>query len=1050
MKNNKIFWQGLFLLMFLSLTSAYAQVVKPLYDYGTREINLFQDQYNQDLIRLAEINLLKALREYPNCPAYDKGVILQADIDLKSGNKVAAEGRLTQFIKKRPNSPLVPFAELKRGYIAFELGHYNKAEKYFTYAENSAQEQFEQREDLIYYDIAHSALFWKGVALSQQGKHIDAVPVFTDCYKKYPDGIFADDALYALGRSSELNSQYYQAIDLYGQVVDNYRYSNSLVASSIRLANNFLTLRKPQEALVKLDRVEKNYDHIEEQDSIGKLYEKQLYMDEPRQNIIYLKAEAYNLMGNYSKALGYFQVVIQSYPESKIIDHAKLGAGWAHLNLGENDRAIAFYDEIIDNTDNDEQYIKSIALLYRVVALKRNGNIERARKELAGLSVQPTYPFLGQALLELGQIQYEAGDFVQARRTLERAQREASEARVRTRVHLLLGSTYMELGQWNDAIEQYNNAEQLAENSSPVFLPNKGWYISEARLKIGISMVRCHRSHEAINELLSFIGDFKDDDRFDEALFWLAEAYYRAGMLKKADETYKVMIEKYPESKRREEALYGRGWSNFRMKRFNTSSELFNQMIYEFPKSRFAIEVLTRQADGFYKIKNFKEAAHYYKRASRTAPGTAEGQYAAYQLGHALYKGRDYESAIVSLNDFLRTYPNSFYAPNAKYLIGWIEFRQGKYIEAINEFNQLIRDYPKSMHLARATYAIADAYFNTEQYETAIAQYKKVITDFPNTAFAPAAVKSIQQCLMALGREEDAIGILSEYIDTNPESPYVEDFSFKRAEMYYNNRKYDDAIQEYERFSNKFPQSSKNPEIMYWTAKSYFNLNEREKAINTYNELIKKYPESEYSTLAMLEIGLLHISTGELNEADSVLINLQTRYPKHTAAAQAGFERALISWAQGDTVKGIQIFRSVADSFPNIDYGDQSRYQIALYYRSVNKNDSARFEFEKLAKIDENPFLAAEAQYRIGELYLKDEMFEEAIAAFKVVRNNYSGIEDWYTLSLMALADAYQKTEEYELARQVYEDVIILHPDDDYGINAKAKLKEIEELEKNE
>ncbi|MFW5662900.1 MAG: hypothetical protein ACOCZW_04165, partial [Bacteroidota bacterium] len=55
---------------------------------------------------------------------------------------------------------------------------------------------------------------------------------------------------------------------------------------------------------------------------------------------------------------------------------------------------------------------------------------------LSALSLRPAYPFLGLVLLELGQIYYEDGIYDQAARTLERAEREATDAKVSVRTHL--------------------------------------------------------------------------------------------------------------------------------------------------------------------------------------------------------------------------------------------------------------------------------------------------------------------------------------------------------------------------------------------------------------------------------------------------------------------------------------------------------------------------------------------------------------------------------------------------------------------------------------
>ncbi len=1028
-----------------SLTSGYAQPAAMPYSYGSEAVSAAKEMFDNGLIRKAEQRLLGLAAAFPDGPSLDRAVFTESDIDLISGNYSVAEGRLQEFISIRPNSPFVPFAKLQLGYLAFQHEMYEKAETYFKDARKSADEDLAARGDRDYAELAHAALFWRAVAMCNQGKYQDAAPVFEECAASLKNGQYSDDAIYNMGKINELNRQYQAAVKYYRDSFLNYPYANTNVISLMRSANNLLVLRDAPGAITALEKAEKIVNLIDARDSAAAAYEPQTGLAACREGIIYLRGEAYNLAGNYPAALAELERFDSLYPSSSLGKYVKLAKGWALLNSERYAEAISSYDAIIDSSDEESHRLKASAQLYRITALKKMGDLEQARKELSALTVQPTYPYLGQVLLELGQMYYESAEYDMARRTLERADRESSEARVAVRINLLLGATFMETGFWDKAVSEYKKAEQLANNSSEVFMPQKKWYLSEARLKQGICLVESHRSAEAIPSLLAFTGDRKDDPRMDEALFWLAEAYYRTDLLKNAVDIYKEITESHPSSKRREESLYGLGWSYFRQKDFSKSSKVFDQMIKEFPGSNFAVEVLTRQGDGYYLGKNYKSAADCYRRAAKLAPGTEEGQYSSYQLSHALYRMGDNEKSITSLLDFVRVYPRSSYAPNALYLIGWIRFQQRKYGEAIENYNLLISAYAKSGLVARAHYAIGDAYYNEGNYDAAVNSYKKVVELYPSSDLAPEALKSIQYCYMALGKEDEAIKIATNFIETNPSSPFAEEFRFKKAEMFYTGRKYQDAVTEYEKFRQTHPASQKNPEVLYWMGKSYINMNEPEKARATFNTLTKEYRQSDYAPLGLLEIGLMLKEKTDVAGADSVFSLIQEKYPKNQTTAQAGFERAMIKIGIGDTLSGINFYKFVADSFPESDYGDQSRYRIAMYYRSKGMNDQARSNFEMLAKVEDNSTIAAESQYRIGELWMRDEKWDKARDAFIRVKEKFSGVEDWYSLALLNLGETYEMMEQAATAEEIYQTLQAWRPDDEFGKTAKSRLKRMKE-----
>jgi TolA-binding protein len=970
-------------------------------------------------------------------------VLINAQTSLLQRNYQNAEAELIYLIKDYPNSPFVAPAKILLAFIAFEQEKYSEAQQLFAEAKSTSDSEYFKRKDSEYWFISQQATYWRAVSYALQGKYKDAQPIFEQCYRAYPDGEYPDDALFALGLISEISRDFEIAVNYFRTASTKYPYSNVFICSKIREANNNLILRRPAPALISLENAEKVYWQIVTNDSIAVLYQQQSYAENAAEEIIYLKGESYNLAGKYTQAYSTFQSFLGSYAKSKLTNYARLGAGWALMKMGDHEKSLPFFDDVIKDLSGEYSQMKSLAQLYRANALRKMGDTKTAQNELLELSVQPAYPYLGVVLLELGQIYYENENYEMAQKTLERAERESSDANTTVRVNILLGATYLEQRKWANAINEYKNAEHLALKSSDIFMPNKQNYLAEARLKQGIAMVKSQRHAEAIPPLLTFIGEHKNDARTDRALFWLAEAYYRSDLLNNAVDTYTKIIEKYPKSEKREESLYGLGWSYFRLKNFTKSSSTFNKLVADYPESNYNVEVLARQADGYYITKNYNEASKYYRRAADLAPNTEEGQYCSYQLCHALYRANRYEEAITSLLSFVRSYNMSSYAPNALYLIGWIRFQQGKYNEAISDFRFLIQAYPQSGLVPIAHYAIGDAYYNNGDFESALKAYSTVVESYPNNALAPEAIKSMQYCYSALGMDDEAMQVAEKYVQTNPDSPYAEDFMFKKPQMFYSGRNYQDAVREFESFIEKYPTSGKNAEALFWMGKSYISLNESDKAIQTFNKIQEEYPESDYASLSILETGLMKLNQNQISEADSIFQYLQVKYPANQSAAQAGFERALIKYSMGDTLDAITIFREVEKNYPGMDYANQSIYRIAMHYRLKGMFDSSLDEFKKLKLVENNPELAAEAYFRIGELNMRLERYEKAAESFDTVKDRFVGFEDWYSLSLLYLGECKEKLGETDAAIAVYQTLIEINPENDFGKTAKSRLKRL-------
>lgn len=1022
-----------------------SQIVEGLYNYSTAKIIESQNIFNQGLLDKDKFWIMEIIEFYPNNPAQDKAVLTLANIDFAQGNTTTAINNLSDFIKKNPQSPFISIAAYEKAVMIFQTKNYKLAEKSFAEAQQIAEREYDIRKEKVYYEIANRSIYWRGISIALQGRYEEAITIFSEIQKKYSESEYADDALFAVGQLYEVNKQYENAIKCYIQVSSAYPYSSYSIAARIREANNLIMLRRPAPALTTLGIAETNLERISKKDTIGIKYEPQQFIESSAEEIQYLKAEAYVISGEYPKAISILDTFIVQYPNSKMLNYVKLSAGWSYLNIGNNNSALKYFDDIIGKVDKIESNERASAQIYRTIALKRMGNVVQAQKELLGLSVIPNYPYISLALLELGQIYYESGEYESAKRTLERADREASDALVTVRIHIILGATYLELQQLSNAVREFRIAEQIALRTPTTILTNRENILAEARLKQGIALSQNHQYAEAITPLLTFLGDNPNSDRTDEALFWLAESYFRSDLPKNAIEKYKQLIEKYPQSKRKEEALYGLGWSYFRLSDFSSSAKVFSQLISEFPESKYLVEICARQGDGYYISKNFSKAVEYYKKGADLAPNTEDGQYCAYQLCHALYQQGNYDNAIASLLAYVRKYTNSSYAPNALYLIGWIRFQQKKYAEAIEDFNFLIQAYPKSSLIPRAHFAIADSYYNLGKYENAIEEYKFVIEQYPSNSLAPYAVKSLQYCLMELGRIDEATAVPDQYIAVNPESPFAADFKYTKAQMFYSGGNYKDAIAEYDAFIKKYPNSEKNPEALFWMGKSYINMNEPESAVKVFTDLQKKFPESDYAPLSLLELGLLYKQNNFIEKADSVFNKLMTIYSDHNSAPTAGYERSILKYTIGDTLGFIEICKYTANTYPDNEYSHKCRYSLAMYYRNKGMTDSAIAEFTILANDSTvNEELSAEALYRIGELWVKQKDFEKAVETYKKVYDKYAGVEDWYSLSILGLGESYENLNQIEKAIDAYKVLQSLRPGDDYGETAARRIKRLE------
>ncbi|CAN5465325.1 tetratricopeptide repeat protein [soil metagenome] len=1014
-----------------AVSSIHAQLVEQSYRYSALEERSVRHLIDAGMIRRAHA-ALRALTGFQGSAVRDVVPFDAAEIDRASENRSAADRQMQTFIRTRPNSPRIAIAWMERGLAALEEGDDRAAADYMHQAASVSLMEFDRRHDTVYRDMSHSALFWQAAAMSRTGMFGEALNVFHASIRADSMGEYADRSWYAIGQLYEQNRQFDSAIVAFRQIREHYPRRPFHLAARIRESQNLLVVRQPERTL----------DVLTGTAAIDA--STQMYAESAPEQIMVLRAEALALRGMAKQANDSCEAFLVRYPTSAFRWYVHLDAGSTALQLGQYASARDHYRTVIDSVPDESSSLRQLALLYHAVALKKLNMMNDAIAAFQGLSVQAGYPYQAQALLELGQCYYEEGDFDRARKQLERAEKESRDAVTSIRTLLLLGATYVEQGQWSKAAGTYERAEQMAQAGTEAFMPDKERYLAEARLKRGISLVQANQMRTAIGALTDFLGNHPTDARRDEATFWLAEAFYRNDLLKNAQELYEEVINRFTASPRREEAMYGLAWTYFRRRDFERSVRRFGEMASTFPASRFVADALARRGDGFYILKQYHAAAEAYREAARRSPNADEGQYAAYQVGQAQYRNNELEASQRSMREYAERYPKSGLADDALYLVGWIAFQQHNYPVAIASLQEMLTTYPNGDQAVRALYTIADAQYNSGDLESSLETSRQVIARYPSHPLAFEATKSMQFALVGLGRTEEALLVADAYINANPQSLAAESLTRTKAEIFYSGKNYASAALELEAFMKKYPSADRQDESLFLLGKTYLNMDDVAQARTAFTELEKKYTKSSFISQSKLELAGYYNKAANGAAADSLYHIIVTSFADDTAtASEAGYERAMLQKMKGDSIRAIENFELIANRYPATEYGDQSRYQTAMYYRKNKQWDSARYHFASLAERNDNPGLAAEALYRIGEIYIRDKQIEQAIPYLKKVREELAGAEDWYTLSLLALGECYEALKLIDEAKDVYSVIASLRPDDDYGKAAAARLKRL-------
>lgn len=1034
---------SLLLAIVLLPLSAISQIIPLPYSYSAKQFLQVTALLDQSMLQKARIEAQSILKLQPKSTVFDATIIEKSRIERSIGNYQNAEEVLSEFIAKNTTSPFVAYAWFERALLNIELKNYPIAIEYLLSAAQNAELDLRDRSDSSYTQLAHLSWFWSGSLYAVQNNYPKAIQSFNLCVERLPNGVYADDALLFNGIISQLVGKNSDATLYYTKNIEKEYYPrNSTLARFLSAAQSSLSSNYATDALILLDKAK---EWLARYNSPGSTIESPDYLYKPEALLFSLIADALYMQEDYERAIVHYEMSYEKDSTSNLAMNVLNHLATAYKKVDNRKEAKRLFEKVLAKTPNDS-YEYAYARFYRSVLLFEENKKNDAVQELTILVNNPDFPFLTEALLTLGQIQYIDKTYDKARATLERTVRTAETPLLKIQSHLLLGSVYMQNQNTTKALGQYEQARLLIDKLPKEIKSTTSvrWFQKEYLLQYGICLSQANKQMQAIDLLSQFIAENPEESRVEEALFWLGESYFKAENLQDALVQYQLVVKRFPYSQRSEESLYAIGYVYFKMKDFDKAANAFTAFLKDYSFSKLKTDALARKGDALYAQNKFQEASQSYKASSDNDPNSPEAQYALFQNGQALFQLGEFDQTSKEMKEFIKRYPKSAVADDATFLIGLSSLKTKNYKEARVTFQQLIDKYPSSELLPRAHYYIGDAFYSEGDYESAITKYKYVVDNYPNSPFISSATKSWYQSLNNLGRSEEALLISQRYI-TNTTTQASEEFRFINADVYFSKQQYAKVIEELQEYLQLFPEGSRRSEALFLQSKSYVLLGNSSQAKEKLTELLTLYPKSDYAEEAELSLAEVTLSTGELEKANELFQKIQFTYSGTPLASKAAFKRATIALLRSDTLDYIAKLTDIPVQFPQALEVPESYILLGKIFATVDSTQKSFNAFEQAyaLTIESNPLIATEALYEWGMLLYKKRQYRPAAEKFSIIRNDYEDVVVQWVNATFALVECYVDVADKNAAKKLLQEIITKYPNEPAGIRATERMKKL-------
>lgn len=315
------------------------------------------------------------------------------------------------------------------------------------------------------------------------------------------------------------------------------------------------------------------------------------------------------------------------------------------------------------------------------------------------------------------------------------------------------------------------------------------------------------------------------------------------------------------------------------------------------------------------------------------------------------------------------------------------------YNEAILSFQRYIDQYPRSHRIEEAYRYLIDIYLSTRNYKDALASIEKVQINTPRLRSAYQRIAYFRG--VELFNNGDFLGALAHF-DRSARFPENNAISaqalYWRGEALYRLERFSEAITTMERFLTS-PGAFSLPffnRANYTIGYAQFKNRNYARAITAFRRFIGERGEDNRL-----------VNDATLRIADSYY--LLTDYPlalefydrairlNVADTDYAVFQRGQIQGAMGRYEAKITTLQGLIQRFPQSNYIDDARYEIANTWLVLDNNPQALTFFNQLTTLHPNSSYVKSAILKTGLIFYNTNRDEQALEMFKTVVNRYPG-----------------------------------------------------------
>ncbi len=461
---------------------------------------------------------------------------------------------------------------------------------------------------------------------------------------------------------------------------------------------------------------------------------------------------------------------------------------------------------------------------------------------------------------------------------------------------------------------------------------------------------------------------------------------------------------------------------------------------------------------------------------------------ATHYLAETAYGANEYGSAERLFTTLTRHENDGEYAAKGWSGVGWSNYQLGRSEAAADAFKRLVEGYPQSEVAPEAAMMQAKCLEKVGQLEKAVEAYLMVVTTFDSSEYSPSALFESARIQEQLNRKDEAASLLGRLVEEHPAFPRLDGALYQLAWLLVDQEENDRADEVFGRLCEDYPHSR------YWADATY-RLAERAASadqLDRANELAQQLMDAEQCDPqvvchALYLKGQLAASAERWEEVEKAMQRLKIQFPASQLQipadywiAESLFRRNMYNEAderfqqlnekigerQDDWLAMVPLRRAqilaqdekweeayglaseLQTQFPEFRQKYEADYVIGRCLAAQAKYREARERYRSVVRSAEGGATetAAMAHWMIGESYMHQKKYGEALVAYQGVENLFN-YPHWQAAAMLQAGKCHALRGEHDEAAKVFARLVEQHPDTAFAQEASQRLERLGALD---